>query len=116
MSKGVEILIVKGDTYKFYGAVYDAAGFPKDLTSWTITGGIKYNYTDGANAATFVVTKTDAANGEFTATLDETVTAGLTPAKFLGGPPVGVYDIKMTDGTDVVTLFHGKVRVEPEVV
>lgn len=115
MATGVDIHIVKGDTFNFYGTVYDPTGFPKDISGWTVSGGVKYDIDDTTNAAAFSVTLTDPAKGEFTAALSSTQTGALNSAKYIGGPPIGFYDLRMSNGGEVYTLFHGKVRVEPKV-
>lgn len=84
-------------------------GDPQDLTGCTIRGMVRIRFEDTDPIATFVIQETDLANGTFTLTLSNTVTAALDFQ-------TGVYDVEVQYPNTVVDrVLQGTVVFSREV-
>lgn len=110
MEKNIEV--VKGSTFNLPFRVLSTSGLPVDVTNWTFSGRLKYDFA-GTTAASFTFATPYAAGGEVIATLTDEATAPLTPGSHFGVQPGAVYSITATDGDKVYSILYGRVRVEP---
>ena len=86
----------------------DASG-NTNITNYAFTAKAKMHHTKTASVA-FTITKTDAAAGEFTLNMTDTVTNSMTPGTWN-------YDVKADDGSgsNSQTLIRGFLTVEPSI-
>jgi hypothetical protein len=82
-----------------FTATLTATGAAIDITNITITAEVTNGPTSNAAVKTFVVTKTNAAAGQFTIRISETLTT-LTPGTYW-------WAMQWNDGTDDVALCAG---------
>lgn len=114
MAKKFDIVVDKGADFEMELQVLDKNGLPFDVTGWTYQGSVRATY-DSAVIETFTVDVVNATNGDIEIKMPALKTDKLTPAKNLYGPATAVYDIIMTDGTEIKRILHGKVQVNPRV-
>ena len=86
MTAAETITRVRGDDWSIPGTITDN-GVAVDLTGATITAQLRPR-TESEDATSFTVTVTDAAAGEVTLSLADTVTAELRPGRY-------VYDVQV---------------------
>lgn len=79
---------------------------PIDLSTSTVYGYVKENFTDQGNKVEdFLITITDAVNGEFDVSLTATQTTAMTAGNY-------VYEILVNDSGIVQTFLRGSFRVD----
>ncbi len=108
LAQQVDLHIVYGDTVRFSGIV-TVDGVAQNLTGCTATAKIKA--TDaGAVTATFTVTIPTPASGTVLAILlPAATTAAALGTATTDGAQIGVWDMDIRDGTDVITVCRGNV-------
>lgn len=98
---------VRGDDWSIPGQL-TRSGSAVDLTGATVTAQLRRS-PDGDLVATFVVTVTDAAEGELTLSLADTVTDDLRPGTY-------VYDVQVVDdGTTETFGVQSRLVVKADV-
>jgi len=104
------ILIQQGSDYIQKITVKESVSqLPVDITGCTVRGQVRTAVEDASPVASFVTAITDAANGEFTISLSNVVTAAL-------GFDTGVYDVEIVYPSGVVDrLLQGKAVLSKEV-
>lgn len=110
MSAGTyNIELEQGATYTREVTVNDGAGDPIDISTWSMRGQVRSNYSASDILAEFTCTITDGANGVFQFELSAEQTSAICVKK-------GVYDIECerADGT-VIRILKGSVEISPEV-
>lgn len=92
-------------------------GTPVDLTGCTIRGQIRRKALDVAIVASFAVTITNAAAGQYEFGLSSATTAGITAGETLDSSTSKyVWDLELVDATGRITpLYYGAVTVLREV-
>jgi hypothetical protein len=114
----LDLLIRQGATFGPHEVTLtDAQAAPIDITGSTFSAQIRKTYNASTIDATFTFAITNAAQGKFTFTLSNTVTAALTAGADEFDPlSQYVWDLEMTSASGRVTpLFYGAVRVFREV-
>ena len=110
--------VQQGATKRFSIVYKDGDGVPIDLTGYEGRGQIRLKVSDENALADFVVTITDAVNGEIDITLPATALEGI---KFRGRSYLdkteASYDIEIYDDAsgDVIRLLNGICTIYPEV-
>jgi hypothetical protein len=87
VSAAETITRVRGDDWSIPGTL-TSGGVAVDLTGATVTAQLRSRVEKSTVAATFTVTVTDAAAGELTLSLADTVTDDLAPGRY-------VYDVQV---------------------
>lgn len=103
----------RGDDYRLKLEITDDAGNAVDISGWTFKATMKLQ-TEMADSAADVqviegpVSGADAVAGIVRILLPRAQTVNLRPVDYF-------FDVQRNDGTYVVTLFTGRVRVKPDV-
>jgi len=109
------LAVRQGDSVEWTVTVKDGAGAAIDLGSpCTATSKIKDSYT-GSTLATMTCSVT-AASGLIVCSLTPAQTAALTGSfSGRGSGTIGVWDVQVSDGTNIVTIARGEVVLYLEV-
>ena len=108
MAGFAEITIEQGADYSTTITVNDSSGTAQNLTSYTAASQIRKSYYS-PTATSFVVSVTDAVNGQITTSMTSAVTANLTPGRY-------VYDVVITSPANTKTrIVEGIATVLPSV-
>jgi hypothetical protein len=101
--------IDQGADYSAEVVVEDAAGNVANLTGYTVAGQIRKSYTS-STAINFGATVSNAAAGEITITLANSVTNGMKAGRY-------VYDVEITKTSsgEKTRVIEGQVTVTPGV-
>lgn len=108
-----DITLTQGDTFSLPITMADDQDPPQaiDLTSTTITADIKQNPKSAGALESFTVTKTNAAQGEFTLSLSAAETAAFPVTKD-DSSNILYYDVEYTySPTNIQTEFGGTITV-----
>jgi hypothetical protein len=106
MAIKANIVIDQGTDFEATIDVSDSAGFPYDLTGYTVASQMRKNYASASAAATFGCTHNEEA-GQITLSLDKVYTSDLEPGRYL-------YDVEITSsGGSVIRVVEGTVNVTP---
>jgi hypothetical protein len=101
-----DLRLVLGDTFRWQAAV-TLDGVAQDLTGCSVRGKI-LDADGGTQLVAFTGSVPSPASGVVLLTLTPAQTGALTPPTSDGGQ-IGVYDVEIYDGTDVVTVVRGAV-------
>lgn len=74
----MDIIAIQGKTWELYFKMSNKDGSPVDLTGAIIRGQIRKRWSDPDKVADWVCNITNATQGEWTASLSASVTAGIT--------------------------------------
>jgi hypothetical protein len=114
-----DISIYRGDTPKFRYQVIDVDDETgeetiADITSFNISGQVRYSPDSSEVWFTFPITKTDPKNGIFEWSLTKQASEELLP---VGGyePETAVYDMQMEVNGSVFTFLHGAFSVTRDI-
>ena len=108
-----DIDLIIGQSYCLRATAKDSSNNPIDLSSYTVRGGVKYNFSDNNYALNFNPTIYSAASGIIEVSLSGYMTSGLKIGVF-------PYDIEvaqtgiMGDG-NVIKILRGSMNTWPEV-
>ena len=112
-SRSEDLTIVQGTDALFKINIKQANGAAFDISDKSFSAQLKRSFSSPANSAIdFTTDLSDAANGVFSISLSDTITADLAASTRY------VYDVLMynTSGnTDITSILNGKVIVEPSV-
>jgi hypothetical protein len=117
LPRALDITIRRGDTFAAQLAIETAGGSAVNLTGLTGAGTVRDAY-DGTALATMTVTH-DNAGGIISVTIAATVTAEIewpeNSQACAESAPLGVWDLQLSDGTDVRTVVSGKAYLARDV-
>lgn len=110
MAAYVELQIDQGSTFQnIINLTDDATNANLNLSNYTVTSRLKKSYYTSTIAANVTCTISDSANGQVTMSITAANTANLSPGRY-------VFDVKMTDGSGVVSkVLEGIAFVSPGV-
>lgn len=112
----VDIQVSVGSNFAEAYRYTDAEGAVIDTTGWTATSQIRRRARSTSPlVATPSVTAPDV-NGDFTVTIDNSVTATLDPNDPRNPNDYYVWQIDLTNGSDTVRIVEGKCVVYPSVI
>lgn len=106
-----DLEIVKGSTYSLNVTLKDGSNTPIDLTDYSISGYLKYKYSDATKLLAFNIEKlAPFSGGNITISIPATGTAVL-PVSY------GFYDIELVHSSLGTTskILNGKASIYPEV-
>jgi hypothetical protein len=103
------LVLNQGASFSQEFIITDSAGAVRNLTGYTATAQMRKGYYSQTNVA-FTVAQVDV-EGKITISLDDTETAALSliPSNRY------VYDVEITDGSDVERVREGIITIKPEV-
>lgn len=109
MSAGaLDLYIEKGTDWLRYVTLLDANEEPIDITNYSFNAHLRQSVA-ATEFISFVIAKTDAANGQLSLSLANTVTSAITYN-------TGVYDVEAIDGVGIVSrILEGAVTLKDEV-
>ena len=108
MAGFVELSIEQGANFNTVLDLKDAAGGILNLAGYEVAAQLRKSYYS-STATDFTMTITDASAGQITMAMSPTVTANVTPGRY-------VYDVLITSGAGVKTrIIEGIVTVLPSV-
>jgi hypothetical protein len=108
MAQKFNLLIDQGSSFKASLTVFDLQNDPFDITEFDITGQIRKKYGDADVVAEFTPVVANSVAGIFTISLTPEETDTIPSGEY-------VYDVQISDLTDVFRIVEGVVRVFPRV-
>ena len=115
--KTTNLLVKQGATFKVpFKLTYKKTALPFDLTGYTGRSHIRASATDPVQVAEFVVTITDALNGEGEISMSAETSAAI-PLEGSSATDYTIfnYDVELFNDTKVIRAMCGKVYISPEV-
>jgi hypothetical protein len=101
--------ITQGEAFSLSVTAKDDAGAALNLSGYSVTGGIKYRYSDTGLLAPFSGTIASAISGVVSITMTPAQTAALPITQ-------GVYGVEIYSDSNTVKLLNGYIFIYPEVI
>jgi len=99
--------IQQGSTFSRTMTIVDTDKVPLNLTSYTLTGQLRKNYSS-TDFVAFTIIVLNAATGKITINLDSEITSTLLFPKY-------VYDVEVSGNGNVYRILEGVIAISPNV-
>lgn len=109
MAEYVELFLDQGTDFSLtVNITDDSTNMPDDISSYVVTSSLRRSLLSQNSAATMVCQLTDAANGEFTISMDAANTSNLRLGRYF-------FDVRVNSSNVISRLMEGIIIVEPAI-